>query len=388
MAVQSIQRDMVEIARSLRPRIEAHSAECQQLRHLSEGVAQLLREHGIFGMSRPTALGGLGIDLLTTLRTVEEISIADASVGWCAAIGSGSIGQVDLPEEVARKVYQPGAFIAGVGAPNGRAVAVDGGYRVTGRWGYASGCQSADWVFLGTIAFEGERPRPGPDGLPEIRMAVVSAKEVEVIDTWDVSGLRGTGSHDVAVNDLFIPDDHTATMFATTSRKVGADYRIPMFTLFGLALAPVAIGAGRRAIDELVARASGKTPLMAGSKLSEKPVTQYEIARAEAMLEAGRAYLYDQVARMLERAGRGEDIDIEMRARVRLAAAHAVDSASQATAIAYRLGGGTSNYESSMLQRCLRDVNAVTQHFMVSSANYETTGRVLLGLEPILPALF
>lgn len=388
MTTMSASSDLIATARSLRPEIEAFSDECQRLRHLPDGVARLLREHRIFGMARPPELGGLGVDLYSALRTVEELSIADASVGWCAAIGSGSIGQIQLAEEVAREIFRPGICVAGVGSPSGRALPVDGGYRVTGRWAYASGCQTSEWIFMGNLVFEGDRPRLSQSGGPELRIAIVPVSDVEIIDTWHTSGLRGTGSHDIAVQDLFVPAERTALVDVSNTRGQGREIGIPMFTLFGLALTPVALGAARRALDELIALAQGKTPMMAGSKLREKPVVQHEVARAEATLEAGRTYFYDMVSRLLDRANRGEEIDMAFRARVRLAATHATECAAQAADIAYRLGGGSANYESSVLQRCFRDAHAVTQHFMLSYTNYEVAGRVLLGLEPVAPVLF
>lgn len=379
-------QDMIETARRLRSEIESYSDEAQQLRHMPEGLARLFREQQIFGMARPVELGGLGADLITTMRTVEEISIADASAGWCAAIGSGSIGTPGISNAAAREILKPGVAVCGVGSPSGRAVPVDGGYRIAGRWAYASGCQNSDWMFMGNIVFDGDKPRMTPSGAPDFRLAVVPTSEVEVLDTWHVFGLRGTGSHDVTVNDLFVPEGRTAAVSLGGSGG-GEPGAIPMFTLFGLALAPVALGAARRAIDELLALAQGKTPMLAASKLREKAVVQHEIARAEGMLQGGRSFLYEAVGTLLERSTSGETIDMDLRARVKLAVTHATDAAAQAAEIAYRQGGGTSNYESSMLQRCLRDVNAVTQHFMVAPSNYETVGRVLMGLEPGTPLI-
>lgn len=383
----TIQRsDMIETAKGLRAEIESYSEEGQQLRRLPDGLTRAFKRHGIFGMARPVEYGGLGADLITTMRTVEEISIADASAGWCAAIGSGSIGTPGISDAVAREILKPGIAICGVGSPSGRAVPVEGGYRITGRWAYASGCQNSEWMFMGNIVFEGDKPRIAPNGMPEFRVAVLPTTEIEILDTWHVFGLRATGSHDVTVNDLFVAEERTAavSLGGPAGSTPGA---IPMFTLFGLALAPVALGAARRAIDELLSLAQNKTPLFAPSKLQEKAVAQHEIARAEGMLQGGRAFLYEAVGALLERSARGEAIDMEMRARIKLAVTHAVDCAAQAAGIAYRQGGGTSNYESSVLQRCLRDVNAVTQHFMVSPANYETVGRVLMGLEPGTPLI-
>ena len=210
--------------------------------------------------------------------------------------------------------------------------------------------------------------------------------EVEIIDTWQVSGLRGTGSHDVAVHDLFVPEER-AVALALDPGAANVQFRIPMFTLFGIALVPVALGAARRAIDEVMATARGKTPMLSGSKLMDKPVFQHEMARAEGMLQAGRTYLYAAVGGLLEAASAGAEIDMAMRGRVKLACATATDFAAQATDIAYRLGGASALFETGALQRCFRDVHAVTQHFTIAASNYEVAGRVMLGLEPGTPVI-
>ena len=377
--------EMIARVKALRPEIESFSEESERIRRLPDGLVRLFRENELFGMSRPVEYGGLGLDLVTTMRTVEEIAYADASAGWCATIGSGLIGTAGLSDETKRKMLKRGTSVAGVGAPSGRAVPVEGGYRVTGRWSYASGCQHSDWIFTGNLVFEGDKPRPGPTGAPEFRLALFPAADIEVIDTWHVSGLRGTGSHDVAANDVFVPEAHTSVVRLDGAGGPSAESRIPMFSLLGIGLVPVALGAARRAIDEVVALALDKTPMFAASKLREKAVAHHEIARAQGMLSAGSAYLYQTVAALVERAERGEEIDLRMRAEVRLAGTQATDLASQAVEIAYRLGGGTSNFEKSVLQRCFRDVNAVTQHFAVAMTNYEAVGRVLMGLDPGTP---
>lgn len=224
--------------------------------------------------------------------------------------------------------------------------------------------------------------------MPEVRIAVVPMGQMEIVpDSWQVSGLRGTGSNDVMAHDVFVPEERTAAIALAGAGSSNGEYRIPMFTLFGLALVPVALGAARRAIDELLAMAQGKTPMLSAAKLRDKPIAQYEIARAEGSVQAGRAYLYETVEELMDRARRKDDIDMPLRARVKLACAHATESAAQAVEVAYRLGGGTSNFEHSPLQRCQRDVHAVTQHFVISAANYEAVGRVLMGLDPGTPII-
>ena len=371
--------DMIAAARDLRPTIESYADEAERIGHLPAELAAILRERRVFGMARPIEHGGLGLDLVTSLRVVEEISTADASVGWCAAIASGVIGALRFREDVAREILTPGMYMAGVGAPNGRAIPVDGGYRVSGTWPYASGCHIADWIFAGSLVFEGDKPRMN-GAMPEYRLLLMPMSEVKILDTWHVSGLRGTGSNDVEVRDVFVPEERT-TALSLADGAIAAN-GIPMYTLFGFGLVPVALGAARHAIDEVVSMAQGKTPLLSPSKLSEKPVAQHEIARAEGMLLAAQAFLYNVVGELVARADRGETIDMAMRSRVKLAVAHATSAAADATAIAYRLGGGQANYQRSALQRCFRDVNAVTQHFAVGPNNFETVGRVIMGLDP------
>jgi len=378
---------MVEVARSLRAEIEAYSDEAERARRMPDGLTGLLRSHGFIGMSRAPDLGGAGASLVTTMRAVEEISFADASAGWCAAIGSGSIGEPPVAKEALHEVFGPGVYVAGVGAPNGRAVPVEGGYRLSGRWAYASGCHNASWIFAGLMVLDGDRPRIRPEGGPDIRVALLPMSDVTILDTWHVSGLRGTGSHDVTVEEVFVPEARTAAILLMGAPRGDGEYRIPMFTLFGLALAPVALGAARRAIHELIEMAQGKTPLLSGTKLREKPVVQHEIARAEGLVQAARAYVYETTAALEDAAAHRQDIDVAMRARVRLALTHGTEAAAAAVDIAYRLGGGTSIYEASALQRCFRDVHAVTQHFVVAASNYETVGRVLMGLDPGTPTL-
>jgi alkylation response protein AidB-like acyl-CoA dehydrogenase len=378
---------MIARARELRTKIESYSEEADRICRMPDGLARIFKDEGIFNMSRPLNRGGMAMDLITTMRVVEEISIADASAGWCAAIGSGSIGTIALREDAAAEVYKPGTCQAGVGSPSGRARVADSGYILNGRWAYASGCTHSEWIFLGNVVMDGDKPRTTPSGAPDFRVAVVPMSSVEVLETWQVSGLRGTGSHDVVATDLFVPEEFTNPVALSAPSSNEGPSAIPMFTLFGIALVPVALGAARRAIDEVIDMAKGKTPMLSASKLGEKPVAQHEIARAEAMLQAARAYLYNTVQELQEVAASGQPVTMEMRGRVKLACVYATHNAADAAQIAYRVGGGAANYERSPLQRCLRDVNAVTQHFVVAASNYENAGRVLMGLDPGTPII-
>jgi alkylation response protein AidB-like acyl-CoA dehydrogenase len=379
-------RDMVSVARGLRQEIDVSSAEGERLGHLPDALVRLLSERGFFDLSRPAEYGGMNLDLATAFRAVEEVSVADGSAGWCVLIGGG-VGPVRyLAAEAAREIYQPGVPLAGVGSPTGRFTPVDGGYRVTGRWAYASGSHYAGWIALGGLVFDGGTPRMA-NGMPEYRVAYVPPSDVQILDTWHVAGLRATGSNDVVAEDVFVPAERTVAPMSDTPVLSGATFAIPQFTLFSITLVPVALGIARRAIEEIMALAQGKIPLGSSTPLRERPLAQYELGRAEGLMRAGSALLYNTVDELVATVERGEEVSMALRGRVRLAGTFATNAAAQAVEICYRLGGGTSNYETSALQRCMRDMHAITQHFIVASSNYEIVGRIMMGLEPGTPAI-
>jgi alkylation response protein AidB-like acyl-CoA dehydrogenase len=205
--------------------------------------------------------------------------------------------------------------------------------------------------------------------------------EVEIVDTWNVSGLRGTGSHDIAVHDVFVPAGRAISLTLDRPRRGGTLYAFPVFGLLALGGAAVATGIARHAIDELGSLASTKTATLQRRRLAERPVVQAKVAEAEALLGSARAFLREAVARAWESAERGGEIALTDRARLRLAATHATATAARAVDLMYTAGGGTAIYAASPLQRCLRDAHAVTQHVMVAEPTYELVGRVLLGVD-------
>jgi alkylation response protein AidB-like acyl-CoA dehydrogenase len=290
-----------------------------------------------------------------------------------------------MPDATARSLFPPRAVAGGAQAPNGRATPVEGGYRVTGRWPFGSGTTHCSVIVGGSFIFEGEKPRMLPGGFPDFRLAVFSVDDVEIIDTWHVSGLRGTGSRDIEVNDVFVPEDRMLSMMAGQPFVDGPNYRFPGLGFLALTIAPIPLGIARRAIDELVLLAEGKSPMGMGSKLRERPITQFEIGKAEAILRSARAWLYEISDEVWDKTVRGADVTMRDRAMLRMACAHAAFESARAVDIAYVLGGGTSIYETSVLQRCMRDAHAATQHVMHALPNYETAGRVMLGLDPGTP---
>jgi alkylation response protein AidB-like acyl-CoA dehydrogenase len=223
--------------------------------------------------------------------------------------------------------------------------------------------------------------RTGPNGRPDVRLVLFRSDEAEVIDTWSVSGLRATGSHDTAVDGLEVRAGRSASLITDAPRERGSLYAFPAFGLLAAAISAVCLGTARGALDDLTELAGAKTPTLSTRKLAERPATQERTARAEAQVRAARALLYESVAAAERAAVAGGQIPVELRAGLRLAATHAVEASAIAVDEAYRLGGGTAIYETSPLQRRFRDVHTATQHMLVGPATWELSGRSLLGLE-------
>ncbi len=375
---------------ALAPEIRRRADEIEQARRLPADLVTALAQAGLFRLCVPRALGGEEVDPATMIATIEAVAEADGSAGWCVMIGAttGVVGAY-LPDEVARAVYgaDPLAVTGGVFAPSGRAQMVDGGFRVRGLWAFASGCQYCATLMGGCVVYDGDAPRLLPNGLPDARMMLFPARAAQIIDTWTVSGLRGTGSHDIAVDDLVVPLEHSVSLVTDQPRATGALYRIPVFGLLALGIAGVALGIARRAIDELVQLAGGKTPAGSRRRLAERAVVQAQVGEAEALLGSARAFVFDTVGAVWDRAVSGAPITLADRARLRLAATHATRSAARATDLMYDLGGGTSVYATSPLQRCFRDIHVATQHTMVAPPTYELAGRLFLGLDADMTTL-
>jgi alkylation response protein AidB-like acyl-CoA dehydrogenase len=301
--------------------------------------------------------------------------------------GAGGAFEGFLPPAGAKEMMtDPGVVVGGVFAPTGRAVEVEGGYRISGKWGVASGCQHCDWLGGSCFVFDGPGPRMTQFG-PEWVVPMMPASACRVLDTWDVSGLRGTGSHDFEVNDLFVPTQRVIRIPMGESPYAGRLFAFPFFGLLGSAIASVALGIARAALDDLARVAKTKTPFGMMSTLATRPSAQIAYCEAEAELRSARALLFDSVASTWARVQAKEAISPTDRAFLRLAATNATSRAASAVDRAYTAGGGSAVYTRSPLQRCLRDVHMITQHAIVAPHVYELTGKILLGAEPDAPML-
>ena len=362
--------DPVEAARRLAPTAAELAPAAERDRQLAEPLVAALADAGLFRLCVPAAAGGLEAHPGTLVAAVRALAAGDAAAGWCVAIAATS-GLVAgyLPETAAREIYaEPATMVAGVFAPKGRATPDPGGFRVSGRWPFASGCRHADWLMGGCVVDGG------------MRLMLAPAAQFTIHDTWHVMGLRGTGSHDIELDGVYIPAERTALVLGDPPLQSGPLYAFPLFGLLALAIAAVSLGIARGALDDLIALAGGKVPTGGKRTLAERGTVQAEVARAEAAVRAAGALLDEAIGAAWERAVAGAGVDVEQRAALRLAATHATAVATRATDTAYTLAGGSALYESSPLQRRVRDAHAATQHMLVAPATWELTGRVLLGM--------
>lgn len=371
----------------LLPQIRGRREEIERGRRLPADLVENLVTTGIFGLAVPRALGGAELDPVDQTRLIETISAADGSAGWCVmiALGNGVFAGC-MPEPGAKEVFaDPGRPTAATVAPAGAAIPDPGGYRISGRWQFASGIEHTEWVLAGCVVMNGGKPRMTPIGMPDITHVFIPVADVEIHDTWHTSGLRGTGSQDFEAVDIFVPERRVASLFDLASHRPEPLYQMPLLALFAPQIAAVGLGIARAALDELADLALNKTPTFSTARMADKPVTQVELARAEATLGGARALLYDALDDLWQAVVTGREPTKRQHAMCRIAAVQASDTAAHVTRTASALAGGSSVYSSSPLQRHARDAEAVTHHVTQSPQLWEECGRVLLGLDPLFP---
>jgi alkylation response protein AidB-like acyl-CoA dehydrogenase len=350
-----------------------HAERSERERRLVPEVVEALRRADLFRLCVPREIGGAEATPRALVESVETLARADGSAGWCLAVTATSgvlAGYLD--EKAAREVYGgAGTAVGGVFAPRGRAVAEGDELDVTGRWPFASGSPFCDWLMGGCITEIGAGP-------PEQRLVLFPRDEVEIHDTWAVSGLCGTGSHDISVAGARAPVSRSAAVIGTSPRHEGALYAFPLFGLLAVGIAGVALGIARGAMDDLLELAGAKTPEGSRRKLAERAAVQADTA--EASLRSARALMMEELDRGYATAEATGEVGTKVRGSLRLAATHAVRTAAGVVDTCYELGGGSSIYARSPLQRRFRDVHVATQHMLISPSTWELTGRLLLGL--------
>ena len=369
-------------ARELGPQIRDRSAEIEALGTLPMDLVDAIRPTGAFRLCVPDDLGGPGVTATESLEVFEEFAYHDGSVGWCVAIASTtSLLASYLPDPHAGDLFgDPDSIGGGFVMPRGRAVPVDGGLRVSGRWQWGSGTRHCTTIGGGCLVVGTDgHPEPRADGLAA-PFVFMDPGDVEFIDTWDVVGLAGTGSVDFEARDVFVPEGRWVQIGAGPVRD-NVWSRFSFYGLLASGVAASAVGIARRSIDELVELAGGKKPQGSSRTLAERSAAQAEVAGAEAALAAAWTLLLDAVDDSFQSALAGRPSTVDERRRIRLAATHATQTAADVAASMFRTAGGAAVYRTSPIQRCFRDTAVAAQHAMVAPRTMETAGRMRLGLD-------
>ena len=372
----------LEAARKLAPQIRSGADEIEAQRELPRALFEAIADAGLFRLALPRALGCPELDLPSYVQVIEEIGKADASTGWvvnqCAIFATYA---ARMPRDIARAVWidTPRSVVANTPLPSATAVVVPGGYRVTGRQGFSTGCRHASWLAAHAQVIENGQPRMDA-GQPEARYLFVPAAEAQLLDTWHVRGMRGTGTHHFAVNDVFVPAERTVLSITAPLLEPGPLYRIPRTLLFASGDAAVALGVARSCLTVFGELAGAKTPRGMPAMLRDQPTIQSDVGHAEANVRSGRALLMETVSDLWSTVNAGGALTMDQRATLRLATTHAIRLAVQVVDTLYNAAGATAIYESHLIQRYFQDVHVISQHLQSRLAHYELVGRHWLGL--------
>jgi alkylation response protein AidB-like acyl-CoA dehydrogenase len=381
--LQETSTDLIAAAQALAPKVEAYRDQSERERTLPAGLVGAIQETGLFRIWVPRSLGGYEADLETNLRVIEELARMDGAVGWNVMIaGTGGMFSAFMPESSAREIFgDPRSTVAGALAPKGRAVPVDGGYMLSGQWPLASGCLHASWLAGGSFIFDGDgqAPRMGGQGIPDLKLFFFPKDECEILDTWYSAGLRGTGSHDFTVKDQLVPESRAFSLMGKAHHH-GTLYRAGILNVFSLPVAAVALGIARAALDAFEELAGAKTPTFSMATLRDRTTVQASVAKAEALHRSARALIYETAESIWDTMCAGDELSEEQEALVRLSCVHAGAACAEAVDIVYTLAGATSVYATSKIERCFRDAHVVTQHIALSFQWYERTGQYFLGM--------
>ncbi|MET8976856.1 acyl-CoA dehydrogenase family protein [Streptomyces sp. NPDC004539] len=354
--------------------VAGRRAEFEAKGHVPADVIGEFRRAGVYRAGVPRRFGGDALPPAEFLRIVERIARADGSAGWVASFGSATVYLAGLPLDTQAELYADGPDVVFAGGlfPVQDSERVAGGYRVEGRWRFASGCQGADVLGVGIRAGEERAGRP--------LTAVLRPGQVEIVENWDAVGLRGTGSHDLAVHGVVVPEEWTFVRGGPSTVDEPL-YRYPTVPYAAQVLAVVGLGVARTALDHVTAE--GARPAWTGApRPAERATYRITLARAEAQLRSARAWFYETTDAVWATVVAGDPASREQASALRLASTHLAATAYEVAHCAYRLGGTAAITAGGVLERCLRDASVVPQHAFLQESVYEGAGAVLAGVEP------
>jgi alkylation response protein AidB-like acyl-CoA dehydrogenase len=373
----------LEAARTLAPLIRSSAPETDAQRELPRPLFEAMADAGLFRLALPRTLGGAEMDLPSYIQVIEELGRADASTAWVTnqvSIFATYAARMETAAARAIWIDTPRSVVANTPQANAQAIVVPGGYRVTGRQGFSTGCRHASWLAAHAPVTDQGRPRLD-DGQPEMRYCFVPRAEAQLLDTWQVRGMRGTGTHHFAVDDVFVPDERTVKSVTAPLVERGPLYRLPRTLVFASGDAAVALGTARSCLAAFMELATTKTPRAMDALLRDQPMIQSEVGRAEARLRSSRAFLREAVREIWDAVLATGAVTLEQRAVLRLATTDGIRTAVSIVDMVYNMAGATAAYESSPIQRHFQDVHVMSQHLQARLAHYELVGRHWLGLK-------
>ncbi|OBJ54746.1 hypothetical protein A9W95_01420 [Mycobacterium sp. 1423905.2] len=362
------------------PVIRKHSEEAETARRLSQPVVDAMRWAGVFRMAMPAAWGGPELDVCAQVEVIERLARADASAAWCAMIGmeSGFFASY-LDESVARTLYPELDMIsAAFQGPAGTLEVCDGGYRLSGRWPFGSAVTHADVIAGGALVSENGKPLRNQSGKPEYRVAILPAEHWKILDTWDPVGLAGSGSHDYAIENAYVPEGYT---FRPGHRRRPE----PLYAWYGLLPAcgvGVALGVAAEALDNAREMLQNKISKVTGLPGKEDPVVLAGLGRAAAMIGASRSYVYDALGRVFATLQEGHDLSFDERARWAGAVVYAGTTCRDAVQLLIDAIGAGALHRSSPLHKQFRDLHMVAQHALTTKRVWEWSGALYFGTQP------
>ncbi len=378
--------DYVARARALVPAIEAAASRIEAERRIVPDVVAALHEAGIFHMLLPPSLGGGAADIVAFNEVIQTIAAADASTGWCVGqqvASTQAAGYVD--PKIAREIFGPPHGAVAWGPPAGaKAVVTDGGYRVTGRWRFASGSGHCAWIGGHSAVIERDgKPRLDDNGRPVMRTMLFRKEQAKWTDIWHTVGLRGTGSNQYEVSDLFVPDAYSTWRDEQADRtNDGPLYDIPLLTLYGIGFSGVGLGLAQGSLDAFMALANSKTGRAGRGVMRDNPIIQSDVAKVAGGLHAARAFLRDMLVEIWEAVNK-DGATLDQRARLRLAITGALDQSVRTVDFAYTAAATSAIFTGSPFERRFRDMHTVTAQGQAHMSNFESAGQALFGIEPM-----
>ena len=372
----------LESAKTLAPMIRASAEEIEKTRELPRPLFEALADAGLFHLCVPRVLGGLEVDFPQQVRIAEELGKADASVAWAVNQGATFASfSAYMQPAAAREIWidTPRSVASNTPEPSGKAIVVPGGYRVTGRHGFSTGCMHASWVASQAQVVDNGEVRQR-NGAPELRFLFMRKDEVQVLDTWRTRGMRGTGTHHFEIKDVFVPEERSVYTRGAQRVSDGTRYRIPTTLIFLGGDAAVGLAVARSCIDAFCELAGGKSPRHMTGLLRDQPVAQYNVGQCEALLRSARAFLMEAVADIWDGVTRTGELTMQQRATMRLAGTHAIRTAVKIVESIYADCGATAIFEGNLIHRLFQDIHVITQHLQSRRGFYEMIGKYQMGL--------